>query len=299
MVVLGAFLLIGIAAGRSAKGSGDAQSTILDRALLDWLLPITIAFNLSEVVWGLHSVAIVGMSVGITIIDACLVLALSVLLRFDQLTRRTLLVVAPLGNTAYFGFAAITALLGSKYLPDAIIFDQVGTTVMLATYGNVVARSEGFSPSKSDLTELLRFRPLWGFAIGVLLDIAHVHLLNGRAGLLGNAISASLLPVAMFALGSKLVTRGLTLGKAVVLGLFVRSIIGPALLISLLIVLRVPFSNYTSALLQAAMPAMIAAALLADRRGLDGNVAFSLCAAGIGISCVTLPCMVVVLELLR
>lgn len=299
MAILGAFLLIGIAAARSAKGSGDTQSTILDRALLDWLLPIAIAFNLSAAVWSIHSVAIVGISVGITILDACLVLVLSLPLGFDRITRRTLLAVAPLGNTAYFGFAAITALVGSKYLPDAIIFDQVGTTVMFATYGNALARSEGIALSRSDVIGLLLFRPLWGFTIGILLDIVHVNLLSGPASQFGNAISASLLPVAMFALGAKLATHGLRLGKAVVVGVFVRNILGPTLLVLLMLILHLSLSTYTSALLQSAMPAMIAAAILADRRGLDSDVAFSLCAVGIAISCVTLPCMVAVIDHLQ
>ena len=299
MAPLCAFLVIGIAAGRSARKSGLVQSPILDRALLDWLLPIAIAFNLSSAAWGIHSLFVVAMSIGITVLDAGFIFIFSLSLKLDRVTRRTLLAVAPLGNTAYFGFSAITALLGSRYLPDAIIFDQVGTTIMLATYGNAVARPIGFSLSSKDLFDLLRFRPLWGFALGLILDIANVHLLDGSAGSFGSAISASLLPVAMLALGGKLITHGLKINKVVWLGVLIRGIIGPALLILLLTVLRVSLIGYVSPLLQAAMPAMIAAALLADRRGLDGAIAFSLCAVGIAISCVTLPVMVVIIKLIR
>lgn len=93
-----AFLLIGVAAGRLQA----AESTILDRTILDWLLPLTIVFSMSRVEWGLHSAMVVGLCVVVTVVDAFLVVIASRVFGIQGTARRTLLLMTPLGNTAYF-----------------------------------------------------------------------------------------------------------------------------------------------------------------------------------------------------
>ncbi|SRR6266571_1057044 len=290
MAVIIVFLLIGAAAGR-ARQDESTPSGVLDKVVLDWLLPITILYNISDVTWRLHAVYVVGLCCVITVVDAILVVIACRLFHIDGIMKRTLLLVVPLGNTAYFGFAAVTALLGSKFLPDAIIFDQIGTTLMLAIYGNAVARASGGRASREELIGLLRFRPLWGFGVGVILDASDVHLMSGSTRVLGTAVSSALLPVAMLALGSKLATKGLVVSCPVIIGVTIRVLVGPAIVVGVVAATTASKAGVAGGLMQTAMPSMIAAALLAERRGLASREAYSLCAVGVVAACVVLPAL--------
>jgi malate permease and related proteins len=57
-----------------------------------------------------------------------------------------LLLVVPLGNTSFLGFPAVEALLGTDHLPAAVIYDQLGSFLALATYGGYVASRYGTGP---------------------------------------------------------------------------------------------------------------------------------------------------------
>lgn len=298
MAIILVFLLIGVVsgkgnrlgdgAGRTAEAQNSAPTDFLDSVILDWLLPVTIIYNISGVSWHLHALYVIALCCCITSVDASLVFAACAIFRIKHPIGKTLLLVVPLGNTAYFGFAAVTALLGNKYLPDAIIFDQIGTTLMLATYGNIIAGAPGNKLSGDNLIVLLRFRPLWGFVAGVALDLLGVHLLLGSTKVLGTALSAALLPVAMIALGSKLAHKGLVVHWPVLVGVAIRVIIGPAIVIGLVAALT-SRTGLAGGLIQTATPSMVAAALLAERRGLATNVAYSICAVGIVVACLILP----------
>ena len=50
-----------------------------------------------------------------------------------------MLIVLPLGNTSFLGFPMIEALFGSDWLPYAMIYDQVGSFIALATWSTILA----------------------------------------------------------------------------------------------------------------------------------------------------------------
>ncbi|WP_062439965.1 AEC family transporter [Herbidospora daliensis] len=281
------FFAVGVMLGRR-QGASEAASQLLDRAVLDWLLPLTIVFQVSRVVWGLHSLWIIGLCFAITALDAVLIFLACRWFRIDGATQRTLLLVAPLGNTAYFGFSAVTAIMGADGLPDAIVFDQLGTTLMFATYANWVANSQ-VVVDRTTVLQLTRMPALWGLVGGTLLSLTGVDLLNGPVGSLGLAISASLLPLSMIALGTRVTLSGLKRFRELAIGIGVRTVVGPALLLTAVVPLTDLDSSMPAALLQTGMPSMIGAALLAGRHGLDKELAYSMCVVGVPVALVTLP----------
>jgi malate permease and related proteins len=68
------------------------------------------------------------------------------LARLDARTSGTLLLVVPLANTSFLGFPAVEALLGADHLPAAVVYDQLGSFLALATYGAVVAAATATRP---------------------------------------------------------------------------------------------------------------------------------------------------------
>ena len=82
-----------------------------------------------------------------------------------------LILTAGLGNTSFVGFPVVEALYGSKGIETAIIIDQPGSFVVMATLGILVATmfSRGTSNPQSILTKILLFPPFIAFLVAVFL----------------------------------------------------------------------------------------------------------------------------------
>src|SRR6185312_7808371 len=75
---------------------------------------------------------------------AALVTIASRLFRLSRGVTGALLLCIPLGNTSFLGFPMVSALLGPDYVRYAVLYDQLGSFLILSTYGLfVVARYSG------------------------------------------------------------------------------------------------------------------------------------------------------------
>ena len=91
-------------------------------------------------------------------------------LDFGQGTRAALLLAVALGNTSFVGYPLIEALLGEDELPLAVVYDQLGSFVLLSTYGLlVVARYSGATaPGPREIAlRVLRFPPFAALLVAV------------------------------------------------------------------------------------------------------------------------------------
>ena len=66
------------------------------------------------------------------------VLAIGRWQQWDRGTMGVLLLVVPLGNTSFLGIPMIQAFFGAAGLPYLIIYDQLGTMMIMGTYGSVI-----------------------------------------------------------------------------------------------------------------------------------------------------------------
>ena len=64
-------------------------------------------------------------------------------LRLPRRTAAAFVIVAALGNTGYLGYPVVVALLGSRWLPEAVFYDVFGTVAVLFTLGIAVAARYG------------------------------------------------------------------------------------------------------------------------------------------------------------
>ena len=72
-------------------------------------------------------------------VSAGLVWAASALFQWSRATKGLLLLLVPLGNTSFLGIPMVEAFFGSEYVEYALLYDQVGTFLALATYGAVIS----------------------------------------------------------------------------------------------------------------------------------------------------------------
>ncbi len=285
MIEIAFFLALGFVGSRRIPLQ-ERGSTFLDRVILELLLPVVVLYNISGATWGVHTLVILGVALTTSAINILLVLLVGSIFQIEARQMRTMLLVVPIGNTAYFGFSAIRTLRGSDALVDAIVFDQIGTTLIFVTWANAISLGR---LDASGLKSMVSFAPLWGLAVGVTLSALGLDLTDTSIASQGEVLTASIMPLAMIALGSKAATKRVTFSAWAVCGISVRLLVTPAVMGVGVALLATSVRTYEISLLQAAMPPMIASALLAEQRGLDSNLAYSICLGGTLAAVVTVP----------
>lgn len=214
-------------------------------------------------------------------------------LRLRQDARAALLLTVALGNTSFLGYPLTRALIGEHALPYAVIYDQLGSFLILSTFGlYVLARhghgSEGPRPGLRAMAQrILRFPPLWALALGLTAMPAQPpawidHLLR--------ALADALLPLAVLAVGLSvrfaLPREEL---RPLAAGLALKLLALPALAWALAPVFGLHGDVARTVVLEAAMPPMITAAALAIAHGLAPRLAAAMVGYGLLLSLATLP----------
>lgn len=204
--------------------------------------------------------------------------------RLGWSARRTgaVILVAGLGNTSFVGFPLLEALRGPGSLPYAVVADQLGSFAALSTAGVLVAAHfGGHRPTAGEVARrVLTFPPLVALAVAAVASLA-----GGWPAALEEAlarIGATLSPVALFSVGLRLqlrVTRDQVAPVAAALAW--KLLVMPLAAWGLALAAGVRGPILVVGVLQAAMAPMISAAILAEREGLDGELANTILAVGI------------------
>ncbi|MGM8226243.1 AEC family transporter [Cellvibrio sp. ARAG 10.3] len=218
------------------------------------------------------------------VVFAWLIMALSAavtwitarLLKWSRGVTGVLMLTIPLGNTGFLGLSLIEALLGTEAIPYAILYDQFGTFLALNTYGILLAAYY----SGGNVTADRLFKTIVSFPPFIALLIAFATLWLDYPDWLFSAferISSTLVPVVMVAVGLQFRLRlDREYLAPISLGLFYMLGLTPllAMLILWLFGITGPAANVI--VLQAAMPAMISAGVLAMSHNLLPRLAASL-----------------------
>jgi len=198
--------------------------------------------------------------------------------------------VGGLGNTAFVGYPMIEALRGKAGLALAVIGDQTGCFTAL-TVGGVA------------LTAIYAGREMrpWPIARQILLFPAFIALMAGVVlALAGDPLAwlhpicerlaATLTPLALFSVGlqQRLILPRSSLA-AISYGIGWKLLLAPALCFLLGTISGVSGLVLTVGVLQAAMPPMVSAAILAEQYQLEPALAGSVLGIGILLSLATVP----------
>jgi predicted permease len=224
------------------------------------------------------------------VLSTVLVWSVARVARFSVGSTAVLLLAVPLGNTAFLGYPLLTALLGESALPQAVIYDQLGTFLILSTFGLwVVARyGHGSAPgARAMLARILRFPPF--LALIVALTIMPAELPAWLSAILARLADA-LLPLVAIAIGMQLKLRlPRNLLAPFAFGLGAKLLLAPLIVLALAQTLGAAESARTVATLQAAMPVMITAMALAGAAKLEPELGAALVGYSTVIAAATLP----------
>lgn len=211
-------------------------------------------------------------------------------LRFGREEFAVLLLCVSLGNTGFIGYPMTRALLGEQALPYAVMYDQLGTFILLSTFGlYVLARYSGDTPPgpRQILARIARFPPVWAllFAFFVMPENPPEWIASGL-----QRLSDAMLPLVMLAVG---LTIQFNLPrsdiKPLATGIVLKLVVMPALALGLSLLFGMHDQMLEVNVLETAMPSMITAAALAISHQLAPRLAAALVGYSILFSLITLP----------
>jgi predicted permease len=201
-----------------------------------------------------------------------------------------LTLVCGLGNTSFMGYPMIEALRGREALALAVVADQAGCFLMLATGGVIVASLHGGAPVRpADLARrVLLFPPFAAMCVGAVAGAAGGWPPLAEQAL--HAVGLTLTPVALFAVGLRAQLRlARDQFAAAGIGLSWKLLLAPLAVLALGHGAGVTGLTLTVSVLQAGVAPMISAAILADQHRLEPALANAVLGAGILLSLLTVP----------
>ena len=213
-------------------------------------------------------------------------------LGWSQRTVGALVMTAGLGNTSFLGFPLLRALYGEGAIPVAVLTDQPGSFLVLATVGLIAASyfSSGRASVGAVLGRMLRFPPLWALIAALILRPVTFPV---RLEVVLRFSMRLLVPLALISVGGALRFDRSLLNRErgpVTAGLLYKLILAPA---AMALLLAAVWHQHGEAVritvLEAAMGPMITGAIVAEEYGLDGELCSLMVGLGVPLCLITVP----------
>lgn len=287
------FVLAMLALGRVLAWRGvvgpDASNT-LNQVVLYACLPAAILRHAPKLVFEPALLGIVAIPWILVALGAALVVGLGKWRGLGRPETAVLLLLCTLGNTSFLGFSVIPTLAGEGALAHAVIYDQFGSFLQLATVGLITIAIYGGDrhPSAAAIA-----KKVFGFPPFLVL-VAALTIVPAELPPIVDALLArlegALLPVAALAIGVQIHLRvpRARLGLLAI-GLLAKLVIAPAVALALCFAFGLVGDMRAAVVFEAAMPGMITAAALLGVAKLAEDLAAALVGYGIVAAMVTLP----------
>jgi malate permease and related proteins len=282
LLLLLACLAAGLLLRRFARVPDNAHAT-LNAVIVHVSLPAATLHHLHGFAFeGRHALPVL-MPWLLFALGAALFWWLGRVLRLPRATVGALTLVGGFGNTSFVGLPMIESLHGRDGLPLGLLIDQLGSYLALSTAGIAVATwyaAEGRHSARELARRVATFPPF----IALLLALAWMPLpmapsLHSALGRVGDTLA----PLALLSVGLQL--RFDTLHeqrRALCAGLAYKLMVCPALVVTVLWALGVEAGMVARvSVIEAAMPPMIGAGIVAAQARLDPRLVSAL--IGIGI----------------
>lgn len=205
-----------------------------------------------------------------------------------------LILTCGLGNTSFVGFPLLEATLGPEAIPYGVLTDQLGSFLILATFGLIVASIySGHEVKVSAMAKkLFLFPPFIALIFSIvwcLVPVPGEEILH----LVFEKLSFTLVPLSLFSVGFQTQFKWNVIHRRVqplALGLTFKLFIMPALFYILYFKLLGQSDLITqTTFLESAMATQITAAVVASEYNLDTELANLMVSLSIPISILTVP----------
>ncbi|MDX8378238.1 MAG: AEC family transporter [Mariprofundales bacterium] len=283
-------LLIGMALRRIPNFSAETGN-VLNLFVIYISLPALVLLKIPELVFSQQILIPTFMPWIMLLFSCAIILILARLLKWNRPTTGCLLLLIPLGNTSFIGIPMVQAFFGEDAIPYALLYDQLGSFLALATYGSLILAlygTEGNKPTiESVVKKVVSFPPFIALVLAFMLKAfpyppIAVNLLE--------ILAATLVPLVMIAVGFQLTLRlNREVTSQLCIGLSIKLVIAPLTALFLCKIAGLEGEAVQVSIFEAGMPSMVSAGALAILAKLSPALTAALVGIGIVLSFATLP----------
>ncbi len=280
-------VVLPIIAGKLLKRFGifqEGQERVLINYVMHFSLPV-LAFKAGhQIELGVEVIKVSGVAWFSIILCMLIGYLFTKLYKLSDKDLRTFFLVSSFGNTAFLGYPYAFSFFGQEGLQIAIIYDNLGSFLMVSFLGVMVAHG------KPDLREALLFPPFLGLVLGFSTKEIPLHPSLEKAL---DFVALSTLPVVLFALGLAISLGGIKAHlKLSILSILIKVLV--SLFATLLIGSFINLSPlaFKVSILESVMPPMMFSAVLALRYNLNPNLAFASVGFGMFLSFLYVPLVI-------
>ncbi|MEO9147830.1 MAG: AEC family transporter [Burkholderiaceae bacterium] len=289
-VMLAACMLAGLWLRKSARLPDNAH-TVINTVILHLSLPALTLRYLHEMALDRSQLLPVLMPWMLFMVGAAVFGLVGRLLQLPASNVGALTLVGGFGNTSFVGLPMIETLHGRDGMSLGLLIDQLGSYLALSTLGVIAAAfygAQGALQPGAMLRKLLTFPPFIAMVAALLLSpVPFPPVLREVLARIGDTLA----PLALLSVGLQLRFDALREHRRLLaIGLFYKLVVCPALV--LLLVLQTDVGRQAAAhvtVLEAAMPPMIGAAIIASQANLAPRLVSMMVGLGIPLSFVTVP----------
>lgn len=268
---------------------GNAAET-LNLVVLKVCLPAAILLYAPKLEFATELVGLVAIPWIILLITIAVVLPAARLLRLDRGSTANLLLQIPLGNTSFIGYSLVPVLVSASAMRYAVVYDQLGSFLILTTWGLVVVAwfGGGARPTPVGiLRRVIGFPPFIALVVALtIMPVEPAPAVSRGLQMLADA----LLPMVVLALGIQLRLHLPSHHRLpLALGLIAKLLLMPLVALGLCRWFDLPQEISLVAVYLAAMPPMMTSGALLSTAGLAPELASALVGYGIVASMLTLP----------
>jgi hypothetical protein len=233
------------------------------------------------------------------LIVAALVILAGKIWHFEKTTVGALLVVLPLGNTSFLGFPMVEAFFGDKALPYAMIYDQAGSFLALATYSTILAAWYNPNAATPNAAQIIKRVLTFPSFIALMLALSLKSFSYPEFfSLVLDSLAATLVPVIMIAVGFQFrLQLDNKDAKPLIFALGVKLFLMPVLALGFLSLFKPDALLLQVVVFEAAMPPMVSAGAIAMGAGLALRLVPALVGLGLLLSFISLPLWYALLQL--
>ena len=276
----------------------DETGNVLNLFVIYISLPALVLLKIPELIFSKSLLVPALMPWGMLLFSCALIFVLSRFFKWDRATTGCLLLLIPLGNTSFLGIPMVKAFFGENAIPYALIYDQLGSFLALATYGSLVLAFYGTGESKptveSVVKKVISFPPFIALVLAFVLK-AFPYPPIGVSLL--KILAATLVPLVMIAVGFQLrirLSREVT--SQLCIGLSIKLIAAPVVALFLCKITGLAGEAVQVSIFEAGMPPMVSAGALAILANLSPPLTAALVGIGIVLSFGTLPMLFQLLQ---
>ena len=294
-ILIGVFVLLGILLRRIEAFPKDSAQ-VLNMFALYVSLPALVLLKAPHITFSSETIVTALIPWGLLVLSVALILLGERLWGWPRSITGVLLLVVPLGNTSFLGVPVIQAFFGPAGLNHLIVYDQVGTILIFATYGAVILSLYGRDSTlnlPAVARKMLLFPPSIALVAGITLS---PWLTSAKVVPILQSIALTLVPMVMTAIGFQL---QLKLPRRLIaplgFGLVIKLIIAPLVVLWGCRLFGISGLSVNVSIMEAGMPPMVTAAAMAVIAGMESELAVALIGVGIVFSFGTLPLLYMIM----